>query len=285
MAWDNTQSISSTESENQPQSNVIMPSVMIGIPYKEKFSAAFFKGLYTVKLPPLYDMAFDGGSRPLDLSRNIIVAQAMQKKFEYLLMLDSDIVLHDDLTINKLLHKRESVVAAMYNSRSAPQIIVGTETGGKPITLDDPRIAKGELIDMDAVGMGATLIHMAVFHKIGQTRRWRCLTNHRNEGFESGVFSVNYEQAVQNEFTCPHCKKLLIATFFHYTHGKFDGDESDEDGFPIAVCSEDYFFCQLAKRAGYSIKLATDIDVWHETSDWLATKNGLVTMQQHGGQL
>ena len=282
MAWENTQPISS----NEPEDKTFMPSVCIGIPYREHFSLAFFKGLYTVKLPPLYDMAFDGGSRPLDLSRNVIVSMALKGRFEYLYFLDSDCIIHDDLTINKLVKKKESIVGAMYTSRSVPGMIVGTTPDAeKPLTVDDPRVKAGEMIEMESIGMGSTLIHNSVFLKIGESRRWRCLTNHKREGFENGVFSVNFDEAVKNEFTCPLCKNLLIATFFHYTHGKFDGDESDEDGYPMIIASEDYFFCMLAKRAGFKVKLATDIDVWHETSDWLATKTGLQTLQKHGGQL
>jgi hypothetical protein len=290
MAWDETQITSSTPvvdlspKENQDDSK-FMPSVCIGLPYREKFSFQFFKGLYTVKLPPMYDMAVDGGSRPLDLSRNVIVSMALKGRFEYLYFLDSDCVIHDDLTINKLMKKQEKIVAALYTSRSVPGLVVGTTKDEKPLMVDDPRVKAGEMIEMESVGMGSTLIHNSVFLEIGKTRRWRCLTNHSKEGFDNGVFSVNFDEAVKNEFTCPFCKNLLIATFFHYTHGKFDGDEGDEDGFPIGVVSEDYFFCKLAQRAGFTVKLASDISVWHETSDWLSTKDGLVTLQKHGGQL
>lgn len=275
MAWDSN---SIVEAKNTPEK--VVPSMCIGVPYKNKFTINFLSGLFKLELPEIHDYIFDGGSRPLDLSRNIIVSQALQNKFEYILFLDSDIVLPDSMIANKLMKKKEKIVSAVYMSRANPQIVIGAAKGYKMLTSED---LKGDkVIDMEHVGMGCCLIHASVFHEIGKNRKWRCLTNHKKEGIQ-GALTFDYEQALANNFTCPTCKQILVATFFRYTHGFESGDRNDEDGKPIEVCSEDYYFCELAKKIGITPKLAPEIEVWHETSDWLVSKDGMFTMSQGGG--
>ena len=278
MAWENQPVVVSS---NNDISKKTIPSICLGIPHKGVLSANVFKSLYTVQVPPIYDMIMDSGSKPLDLTRNVIVSQVLQKKFEYLCFYDSDIVLPVDDMLLKLLKKRENVVGALYVSRADPEIVIGSAKGEKMLKTGDSEVVEGKTLEMDHLGMGFTLIHCGVFHTIGKKLKWRCLTNHKiNAG---GVVTLDYDDALDNNFSCPRCRELLVANFFFYTHGKFSGTEIWEDGLPIPVCSEDYFFCELAKRNGITPKLACDIPAWHEASGWLLGKDGIFTMQRGGG--
>lgn len=281
MAWEETPTLVSSNNNNDSAKKII-PSICLGIPYNRDMTMYYFKSLYTVNLPPKNDMIFDGGSRPLDTSRNTIVTQALQNKFEYLMWVDTDIVFPDDMIINKLLQKKEKIVSALYFMRANPEIVVGSALGGRMLKNDDPEIKSGQLIDMDHVGMGACLTHMSIYREIGKKLKWRCLNNHDKD--LGKVVVVDYEEAEDNNFSCPVCKNILIANYFLHSHGKFSGTETWEDGQKIPICSEDYFLCEQARRAGFKIKLAADVDVWHEAQNYLISKDGLFTMSVVSGQ-
>ena len=267
MAWENQPVVVSSS-----VSKKVIPSICLGIPYKGKFSLNVFKSLYTVELPPINDMIFDGGSRPLDLSRNVIVTQALQNKFEYLCFYDSDIVLSEPQVINKLLLKRARIVSALYVSRANPEIVIGTGLNDRMITVNDEDVKAGKLLEVESVGMGCCLIHTEVFHQLGKDMAWRCLTNHKKD--LGGVASFDYHEAVDNNFKCDICSELLVANFFNYTHGK------TSEGI---VASEDYYFCEMARKIGITPRLACDIPVWHESDGWMLGKDGVFTLQRGGG--
>lgn len=210
-----------------------------------------------------FDVAMDGGSRPIDLSRNILVTQALRSKCDYLFFLDSDIVLEGD-HIRKLSKIDRDIVSGLYRARAPPNMPVANLNGKK---LDEDLLGQHLTMTVDEAGMGCCLIKTDVFKTIGKHLPWRCLTNHEAEG--KMVCSWEYESASTGDYSCPHCGGMLVAPFFHHTHGFVD----DNPG------GEDYFFCELAKINNFEIFVRCDVVPAHENRV-LITKDGVVSMMK-----
>ena len=124
-----------------------------------------------------------------------------------------------------------------------------------------PEVVKDTSIDLlqvESIGMGFCLIDTRVLRSIGSRLDWRCFIDHtRDAKVEVARFTA--QQAIENNYKCLYCKRLLVAKYFDYRSGKANKD----------AISEDYYFCKLCRDNNYPINLATKIFVQHETTQML----------------
>lgn len=260
MAWQLEQ-----QSQSSATSTIVKPTIVIGVPHRDNFSGSWIMGLLRTLQNDedvSFEVVLDGGSRPVDVSRNVIVTQALKWKADYVFFIDSDIVLERE-DIVKLIKVNKPIVSGVYRSRAPPNMPVAN-VGGKK--LEETILGQPITMSVDEVGAGCLLIKTEVFKAMGAQFIWVCMTDHRKE-IGKVVAQFSYPEAEAANFSCPHCKHSLIAPFFQYTLG-FDLDNPG---------SEDYVFCRDAREAGYEIFARCDVVPAHENKVLIA-KEGIVSL-------
>lgn len=105
----------------------------------------------------------------VDTARNLVVEHALEIGYDYILWIDSDIIVPKDI-LTKLLAHKEDIVSGVYSYK----VIGATEAVAKKygpdgiyldLQLDDVRAMKG-LQEIDAVGFGCILTSTEVFKKM-----------------------------------------------------------------------------------------------------------------------
>lgn len=233
--------------------------VFIAIPNRGYFENNIVGSLLDLKIPgnfgrPIWSLEV---GQPIDISRNIAAAKALQMNSRYLCFIDSDIAFGND-TLERLLSYRLPVVGAAYRSRGPPYgLVANTEQHQVgPEVVKDPNI---DIMKVDNIGMGFTLIDTRVLKSIAfKLNDWHCFLDHTKD-IKQEVARYTMQQAIDQGYTCSICKKLLVCKFFDYRSGKSNKD----------AISEDYWFCLKCKENNIPISLATKVFVQHESLQML----------------
>lgn len=254
MAWE----IESFISRNPNQRDVL-----VAIPHRGDVSFDFAAHLAMLQPPAGMSMAISGNTgQPLDISRNIFAAKALQMQANCLFYLDSDMLVKPD-TIHALSEERMAIVSACYLNRGPPYELVAN-IKNKPVPHTIMQEQPDKLYEVEEVGMGACLIEMRVFHRLAaKIDKWRCIRVH-NDDLKPLTYSNN--EAMQYNYACKECQGLLLCNFFDYKLGK-----SDE-----ILASEDYWFCRQVRELGFQVYLKTSVFVPHETAPWHLEEGGAV---------
>jgi GT2 family glycosyltransferase len=130
----------------------------------------FASSLNQMIKPPNW-MQIEAPRTVVDHARNLIVLQAQKDNASYILFVDDDQIFPRDLFFRLLGHGKE-VVAALAFGRVAPYrpCVYSWETSrenGNLMVRDRPDLIRTGLQKVDAVGMGAMLIRMDVFKRLG----------------------------------------------------------------------------------------------------------------------
>jgi|SRR5215211_3494403 len=266
------------------RSQQIKGEVLVAIPYKQNFSAKFLTGFSSLQFPDYFaHSVFLATGQPLDITRNMMVSNALQRNVSHLFFVDEDIILKDD-TLKNLHHAHFPIVGSVYYGRNPPYNVVAN-INRQPVTRDillQKRSGSPDgraLMEVHEVGLGATLIDTRVFHRIAKHHNlpWFCLLRHPEqlaeiEKDDTGLYYTN-DEAISLNYRCKYCGNTLIAPFFDYRIGKYQDNS----------LSEDYFFDKLAREAGFSIYLSIHTEVEHEISMFTISSDGLTNTTTSAG--
>lgn len=112
---------------------------------------------YEIKI--LFSNAF-----PISVARNELVLEALEKGFDYLLFLDTDMLFPNNI-IDLLLNMKKDIASALYFSKNPPyRPIIRKKHGNSYAVVKQVDLNK--IIEVDAVGFGSILIKRQVFEKI-----------------------------------------------------------------------------------------------------------------------
>lgn len=107
-------------------------------------------------------------SYSIDVARNVIARYAEEHKFDYILWVDSDMILPKD-TLTRLIKYDKDLVAGVYAYKllNNERVVAKRHNGEdyKDLTIKEIQESKG-LIDIDAVGFGCVLTKVSMFEKI-----------------------------------------------------------------------------------------------------------------------
>jgi len=147
----------------------------------------------------LFNRAF-----PLDYNRNTLVTKALELEADWLLFLDADMTFPPSLVpalIEDSLQSGAAIVSACYFKKRPPHAPVSSllKTPGDPQLLTPIETSYKGLVESDVVGMGAALIHAAVFEEI--SRPW----------FEYEIYRKTGERTVTEDV--PFCRRAKRAGF------------------------------------------------------------------------
>jgi glycosyltransferase involved in cell wall biosynthesis/GT2 family glycosyltransferase len=141
-------------------------NILIATPTDKYIEAETFRSIYNLKIPKNVNVDFNYffGYR-IDQIRNLIAHVAIRDKYDYVLFLDSDIIMPKD-TLNKMLELQKEIVTGIYVQRNPNKKITEVHMNGKNIT--DLEFFKGKkYIEADSSGFGCILVKTKVLEEVG----------------------------------------------------------------------------------------------------------------------
>lgn len=154
---------------------------MIGIPAQDTVPTLFLLNLiqvisYTRKnVKCELSVSAKSGVRT-DRNRNVILKQAIERGFDYVLWFDTDMIYPVDIIKQYLRVKKFDVIGCLYFKRPPPHdpvVFIKNKTSKtKPYNAIDPSSLEPENVyPVDALGYGGMMVKMEVYKKLGQ-KRW-----------------------------------------------------------------------------------------------------------------
>lgn len=145
-----------------------MRNILIAIPTIDYIESATFKSIYDLTIPLDVQTHFETfRGYGIEHIRNIIAKYALDKQYDYVFCVDSDILLPKN-ALERLLEHNRDVVSGVYARKQPGQKIVEVfvRQGTKllPVTLDV--LQPPGLHRVNACGLGCALIKTDVFRKI-----------------------------------------------------------------------------------------------------------------------
>jgi 2-polyprenyl-3-methyl-5-hydroxy-6-metoxy-1,4-benzoquinol methylase/glycosyltransferase involved in cell wall biosynthesis len=140
--------------------------VLIAFPTAKNIETDTFLSIYRLSIPAgvtTHLEAFYGYN--IDQVRNLICYYAIQNQFDYVLFVDSDMILPAD-TLERLMAANMDIVTGIYIQRKPGQRITEVHVDGKNVT--DPKFFEGKkFVQADSVGFGCILIKTKVLEDVG----------------------------------------------------------------------------------------------------------------------
>ena len=149
------------------------PRVAVGMLFnQETVFRDMLKAAFGFQREPGWIFFFQTSIPLVDVARNVVASQALHSGAEYLFFWDSDVVPPYDI-VPRLVAQGRPVISALYWRRYPhmfPEVFrVNPKTGiPEPMTAEEIHRMKGGLIECDAVGLGACLIHRSVLEKLAE---------------------------------------------------------------------------------------------------------------------
>lgn len=150
-----------------------MQKLLIAIPTSRYIETECFQCLYEQKVPKGYKAElFVPNSYSIDISRNTVAKYAIDNKIDYVLYLDSDIMLPKNAIKNLLSHDKD-IVSGVYAYKQLGRNDVVLKRYKKDdaedyddLTVNEVIESQERLISVDGFGFGCVLLKTEVFGKI-----------------------------------------------------------------------------------------------------------------------
>jgi len=216
--------------------------IAIGIPLRDEYVHVkfweSFRGLKFKEPVKIIAKARYG----VEQARNWIVKEALKSECSHLLFLDSDMTFPSDI-LERLRSHNKKIIGASYYTRKEPHALTAKieqpDHSLKPIALKprlsgdgDGRTYLPQVMEVSAIGMGATLIDTEVFRKM--------------------------DAEMMEKIEQPHPDIEREWFKFH--------NETYHDVRTICTYAEDDWFCMKAKKLGYKIFTDNSLRCGHITT-------------------
>jgi hypothetical protein len=199
------------------------------IPHTGEVSSEWCLRFKDMQMPP-GSQVFMSRGMPIDVTRESMVDAALKQGFEWIFFLDSDVILPDK-ALEKLFSHKQPLINGMYKAKKpggffwAVWMRIKSPDGKE--AFSPISTWTGRLIQCDVIGTGCMLVHRSVFEKIHE--------------------------------------KFPGLPFFLWTKDR-NSSLLDKLGLPDTLMrdvSEDFFFCLLAKQAGFPMVVDTSVRCKH----------------------
>lgn len=182
--------------------------------------------------------------------RNDLVKMGLDNGFDYLMWIDTDMIMPPNAMMRLLSHNKD-IVGATYNKRVPPYETLGKLKGPKP---ED--IGKGGLHEADLMPGGFMLIKLDVYRKVGWPYYWETYQWSGNDGVESlktylrdNYFELPSEEALASLNDAKPLVEWLNKMQKDYGHR-------------WEYYSEDLNFCRKLRKIG--LQIYCDLDLTFE---------------------
>lgn len=208
---------------------------------------------------------FVEGSSAVDINRNKIVDRVLKTDADFIWWIDSDNLPPVD-ALGRLLGVRKPLVSGLYyggaiNTQVIPVAYLRRPDGAYHALNSIYQWERGEIVPVDGVGMGCFLTATDVFRHIEkefvdiQTQQgWRT-TVHKDDIKDAELRDAPnpnhpYGNKIKNGMLYVPVFKPTAANIFPHFQSQF-------------TRTEDFVFCENARRLGYEIMLDTSVEVGH----------------------
>jgi len=155
-----------------------MKKILIAVPTFENIDPECFKSIYGLRPPKEEEIVvqFDYiKGYDCARARNLIAKEAIDYKFDYVLMVDSDIVLPAK-TLAALYDTGKDVVVGWYKRKftKTGQTEIFKITGEKDFVdannMNESEFQPHQVFEIKGCGMGCAIIKVDIFHQVGQSK-------------------------------------------------------------------------------------------------------------------
>ena len=143
---------------------------LLAIPTARYIETECIESLFGMKKKGKVEMLIPR-SYSVDVARNIIAKYAQEHKFDYIMWVDSDIIIPKDTLVKLLSHEKE-IVSGVYSYKRlnggevvAKRFIDKKKEDYQDIKISEIKEASG-LMQIDGMGFGCVLTKVSVFDKI-----------------------------------------------------------------------------------------------------------------------
>ena len=174
-----------------------MKRILVASPVQEYMEVETFKSLWGLDVPEGYQLDLNiEKSNNIDQIRNLIAEWA--KRYDYLLSVDSDIVLPKD-TLTKMIAADKDIISGLYIQRipntHTLEVYMDTPNGGCT-NIPYELIKDRGVVEIAACGMGAVLIKSDVFRKLSYPHfYYKSAIDHKNTISEDVYFCKKAREA------------------------------------------------------------------------------------------
>lgn len=198
-------------------------------------------------------------SMATDHNRNNIVKIFLESKSEWLFWIDADTIVPFG-SVRRLLGTQKKIVSGLYYSKHSPHNAIAyykTPEAYKPIDFDSTW-ERGELLKVDAVGMGCCLIHRSVFEEFSkmyipmQEPNGSLSLMHKDDFIKDDKLpEYDFDEKVVGNYRMIKMKDVTLTNYkypyFALEHGR----------------TEDMWFFERIGRLGMEVWLDTSIECGH----------------------
>lgn len=193
--------------------------ILIGVPCPRKIDVQFLKSYMQLQGLEMCDVMFEQ-SGTIYAARDNIARYAIEHNYEYVLFLDSDMVLPSDL-IYRLLEENTDMVTGLYFKRGdkfEPVIFknLRTRKGAKQSNVDPiTDYPKNTTFEIECAGMGCSLIKTKVFKEV--YNKYHCMHELMSGIGEDFSFflrarKLGYKLLCNTGIQCGHIADNIIIT-------------------------------------------------------------------------
>lgn len=200
------------------------------------------------------------GVMTADHNRNAIVDEFLQTAAEWLFWIDSDTFVPAG-AIERMLRHGRTLVSGLYYGKNPPHNPIAYYIHNGAFTPIDKKVQweKGEILEIDAPGMGCMLTHRSVFedikanYEVYQVEGGGIVNVHKNDmlGAIKDGDSHEHDSKVYRGQLRMRLQRPTLANmkfpYFQIMHNR----------------TEDMYFFDLAKRVGHTPVLDTSIECGH----------------------
>lgn len=201
-----------------------MLKLLIAVPTFENISPETFKSIYDLTIPAPRDTDVDFEFvRGYDcaIARNKIAKKALDGKYDYVLMVDSDIVLPKD-ALACLTWWHLDIVLGAYPRKDDPSkseafLDLGIDFEDQyRVTIDSMKNSKHSLVKIKGGGFGCALINTEVFRKIGYPYFKYVVYDTENRFLSEDLYfcikakNAGYDIFLDNRVLCGHIAKKVV---------------------------------------------------------------------------
>ncbi|MBN3036943.1 MAG: hypothetical protein JW834_00680 [Candidatus Diapherotrites archaeon] len=140
--------------------------LVVAVPHMGSLIPTKFMLSYLQMQKPCKNTIFVDMSKPLDMARNRLVASALQADATHVLFWDSDCVFPGDSLV-RLMERDKPVAGGLYFEKT-PNFLPVMYLHGDKFFSHIVEYPENELVKVDAVGMGFTLVKREVLEKVGE---------------------------------------------------------------------------------------------------------------------
>jgi len=243
-----------------------MDKVFFGIVSYGTQSSSFWVPLtITAALLHKYDIAFtgisNGKSMRADCSRNSVVQSFLKSKADWLMWIDSDNTIPLG-GIRRLLDNQKEFITALYFLKQEPHTPIAYWKNKRGSYNPISGWTRGEIIPVDAAGMGACLTHRSVYEDIQkqcevvQKQNGRIMILHKS--VISGKIpemplhkTPSLKNGIYKEYVCKPNFDYGLFPYFQFEYNR----------------SEDMLFYDIAAECGHKAWADTSVECDH-LSEW-----------------